>query len=95
MSLIYTEGYLNSSELKTSAKQLEPNIKNFIIVPPINNNQDIVVSIYRYSPLDAVYEIHLLQEEIFVKGDLLEKNVDYWYKVSTSTVQFYYEKEDK
>lgn len=94
MSLVYTEGYLNSIVLGTDQRKLESDIKNILIVPPKDNNIDIIVSIYEYSPFEPIYEIHLFQERVFLKGSKMNKNTTYYGKVSNSKVQLYYEKEE-
>lgn len=94
MSLVYTEGYLNSIVLGTDQQKLESDIKNILIVPPKDNSIDIIVSIYEYSPFEPIYEIHLFQESVFLKGKKMNKNTAYYGKVSNSKVQLYYEKEE-
>ena len=94
MSLIYTEGYLESKPVTFTQQDLPSNIKNILIVPPQDNNINIKVSIYKYSPNNPVYEIYLLKNAVFLKDFLLEENVQYYIKTSNQTVQLYYEKED-
>jgi hypothetical protein len=95
MSLIYTEGYLNSIEVNTSQQKLEKNIKNLLIVPPKNNSEKIQVTIYQYSPLSPIYDIYVLNNQVFLKGDNIQEDDVYYIKTSKNTVQLYYEKEDK
>ena len=91
MSLIYTEGYLESKEVDATQCHLGTNIKNILIVPPKDNHNDITVTIYERNPYDAIYTIHLLQEPLFLNVQL-QKNINYWYQASQA-VQVYYEKE--
>lgn len=93
MSLIYTEGHLYSEEIGSSQVKLESNIKNILIVPPKDNNIDIKVTIYEYSPMNALYELHLLDKEIFLEGNKFKKDVNYYIQASPSNIQLYYEKE--
>jgi hypothetical protein len=93
MSLIYTEGYLESKLIDTSQQLLESNIKNILIVPSKNNTEDIQISIYQYSPFNPIYEIYILNNPISLKGDKLQKDSIYYIKTSRNTVRLYYEYE--
>ena len=64
MSLVYTEGYLKSISVNSVARELEKNIENIFIVPPIKNNKEIILYIYDYDIYHPIYEIKLLNKEV-------------------------------
>lgn len=93
MSLFYTEGYLESRTITTVAQDLEQNIFNILIVPPINNTKIITLYIYDYDIYHPIYELNIISEPIKLSGVFLERN--HIYKIATNNleVQLYYEKE--
>ena len=93
MSLIYTEGYLESMPITSIAQKLEPNIKSILIVPPKNNIADIIFYIYEYDKYHPIYKIHLLKNEIFLEGLLIKKDFSYNVKADGGEVRLYYNKE--
>lgn len=94
MSLIYTEGYLNSKPVTSVVQDLEPNIMNMLIVPPKNNTVNTIFYIYEYDKYHPTYELHLLNHPINLTGEFLLKNHTYKVSVNKGEVQLYFEKEE-
>ena len=96
MSLIYTEGYLESMEISSLVKDLPKDIQDILIIPPANNDKDIIFYIYEYDKYHSIYEIHLLKNPVHLEGSFLKDDTSYSIKTNTQTsVQLFYKRRFK
>lgn len=94
MSLLFLDKYLYYEEITTTSKELPSNITDILIVPPVNNKQDIVFKIYETNIYAPIYEIHVLNNPVLLENIELDKNITYKFNVDKQSVSLYYKKEE-
>ena len=95
MSLIYTEGYLESETISSSEKELPKNISKLLLMPQSNNKRAIKVDIYDNNQYLPLYELYILSNMVVLENLSLNKKCYITTNGGELQLYYFFEKEDK